>query len=176
MPPKLKVRDLNMCVGCGECNITCPAFQIHRLESSGPRGKLFYLALLNNGDLPNVSQEILDQCSEVFFNCTLCGNCEEACDSNISILEHLESERGSLIEKNYRPELKQLQKRIIKDKNLFGMDNEDRINFSNLSELIEQIPALDERIYPNRQKAKVVFFLGCLTSFRSEFLNFGYKL
>jgi len=171
MSHKLELKDLDKCVGCGECNIACPIFQIQRLESSGPRGKLYFLALRNNGDLSDISPEVLKQCSEVFFNCTLCGACIDVCDSKVSILEHLEAERGNLIKQDFRPELVHLQKRIVQAKNLYGLDNDDRTEFSNLSELIEQIPALQDKIYPNCQKAQVVFFLGCLTYFRSEFMK-----
>lgn len=59
------------CCFCGLCKIECPVFKVSQKEMVGPRGK----AILKKKELPD----------RVFYICTLCEACKEACPIKIKI-------------------------------------------------------------------------------------------
>ncbi len=70
------------CMRCGTCQSVCPVFSESLAEGDVTRGKL---ALLSN-----LSQKILTDAKGVrerLERCLLCGSCQTACPSGVSILE-----------------------------------------------------------------------------------------
>ena len=70
------------CMRCGTCQSVCPVFAESLAESDVTRGKL---ALLSN-----LSQKILTDAKGVrdrLERCLLCGSCQTACPSGVSILD-----------------------------------------------------------------------------------------
>src|SRR5690625_7835409 len=71
-----KARELiAKCVHCGFCNATCPTYQILGDELDGPRGRIYLMKQVFEGEKPTrITQEHLDRC-------LTCRACETTCRS-----------------------------------------------------------------------------------------------
>jgi glycolate oxidase iron-sulfur subunit len=68
---------LRNCVHCGFCNATCPTYQILGDELDGPRGRIYLIKqLLEGQDVTEKTQTHLDRC-------LTCRNCETTCPSGV---------------------------------------------------------------------------------------------
>ena len=85
-------RILRRCVHCGFCNATCPTYQLKNDELDGPRGRIYLIKQLLEGQADGeVAREHLDRC-------LTCRNCETTCPSGVEYnrlldigREHVES-------------------------------------------------------------------------------------
>jgi FAD/FMN-containing dehydrogenase/ferredoxin len=69
------------CAQCGYCVDICPQFQGDGWESSGPRGKWFFVkTVLNGGD------RFDNAMTDVFGACERCGKCDDVCQLDLPIL------------------------------------------------------------------------------------------
>ena len=70
-------RILRACVHCGFCNATCPTYQLLGDELDGPRGRIYQIKGLFEGEQPATSvQTHLDRC-------LTCLNCQTTCPSGV---------------------------------------------------------------------------------------------
>ncbi|NKC16959.1 MAG: glycolate oxidase subunit GlcF [Gammaproteobacteria bacterium] len=68
---------LRSCVHCGFCNATCPTYQLLGDELDGPRGRIYLIKQLLEGEAATtVTQLHLDRC-------LTCRNCETTCPSGV---------------------------------------------------------------------------------------------
>src|ERR1700682_255771 len=68
---------LRSCVHCGFCNATCPTYQILGNELDGPRGRIYLIQQLLEGEpVTGKTQLHLDRCLS-------CRNCETTCPSGV---------------------------------------------------------------------------------------------
>lgn len=68
---------LRNCVHCGFCNATCPTYQLLGDELDGPRGRIYLIKQVLEGNQPATStQRHLDRC-------LTCRACETACPSGV---------------------------------------------------------------------------------------------
>ncbi|MDB5993017.1 MAG: glycolate oxidase iron-sulfur subunit [Pseudomonas sp.] len=68
---------LRSCVHCGFCNATCPTYQLLGDELDGPRGRIYLIKQVLEGNLvTQKTQEHLDRCLS-------CRNCETTCPSGV---------------------------------------------------------------------------------------------
>jgi len=68
---------LRSCVHCGFCNATCPTYQILGDELDGPRGRIYLIKqVLEGNEVTTKTQEHLDRCLS-------CRNCETTCPSGV---------------------------------------------------------------------------------------------
>ncbi len=68
---------LRSCVHCGFCNATCPTYQLLGDELDGPRGRIYQIKLVLEGDAPTrITQRHLDRC-------LTCRACETTCPSGV---------------------------------------------------------------------------------------------
>ena len=68
---------LRSCVHCGFCNATCPTYQILGDELDGPRGRIYQIKQMLEGNAPGPSTLLhLDRC-------LTCMNCETTCPSGV---------------------------------------------------------------------------------------------
>ncbi len=68
---------LRRCVHCGFCNATCPTYQLQNDELDGPRGRIYLIKQLLEGQAEGkVAREHLDRC-------LTCRNCETTCPSGV---------------------------------------------------------------------------------------------
>jgi len=70
-------RILRSCVHCGFCNATCPTYQLLGDELDGPRGRIYLIKQVMEGQPVTVTtQQHLDRCLS-------CRNCETTCPSGV---------------------------------------------------------------------------------------------
>lgn len=66
---------LRACVHCGFCNATCPTYQVLGNELDGPRGRIYLIKQMLEGEpVGDTTQQHLDRC-------LTCRNCETTCPS-----------------------------------------------------------------------------------------------
>lgn len=68
---------LRACVHCGFCNATCPTYQLLGDERDGPRGRIYLLKqVLEGQDVSRATETHLDRCLS-------CRSCETTCPSGV---------------------------------------------------------------------------------------------
>jgi glycolate oxidase iron-sulfur subunit len=68
---------LRKCVHCGFCTATCPTYQVLGDELDGPRGRIYLIKQVLEGETPTRSTQLhLDRC-------LTCRNCESTCPSGV---------------------------------------------------------------------------------------------
>ncbi len=68
---------LRKCVHCGFCTATCPTYQLLGDELDGPRGRIYLMKQVLEGQTPTrKTQQHLDRC-------LTCRNCESTCPSGV---------------------------------------------------------------------------------------------
>lgn len=68
---------LRSCVHCGFCNATCPTYQLLGDELDGPRGRIYLIKEVLEGNTPTAATRLhLDRC-------LTCRNCETTCPSGV---------------------------------------------------------------------------------------------
>jgi glycolate oxidase iron-sulfur subunit len=68
---------LRKCVHCGFCTATCPTYQLLGDELDGPRGRIYLMKQVLEGQAPTrATQQHLDRC-------LTCRNCESTCPSGV---------------------------------------------------------------------------------------------
>ena len=70
-------RILGKCVHCGFCTATCPTYQLLGDELDGPRGRIYLIKQIAEGQTPTEKTRLhLDRC-------LTCRNCESTCPSGV---------------------------------------------------------------------------------------------
>ena len=68
---------LRKCVHCGFCTATCPTYQLLGDELDGPRGRIYLIKQVLEGEVPTRQTQLhLDRC-------LTCRNCETTCPSGV---------------------------------------------------------------------------------------------
>ena len=68
---------LRKCVHCGFCTATCPTYQLLGDELDGPRGRIYLMKAVLEGETPTRKTQMhLDRC-------LTCRNCESTCPSGV---------------------------------------------------------------------------------------------
>ncbi|MEW6253632.1 MAG: 4Fe-4S dicluster domain-containing protein, partial [Planctomycetota bacterium] len=68
---------LRNCVHCGFCTATCPTYQLLGDELDGPRGRIYQIKQVLEGEAPTRTTQLhLDRC-------LTCRNCETTCPSGV---------------------------------------------------------------------------------------------
>ena len=142
-------QKLFSCIQCGSCSASCPtAFAMDYT----PR-QLWQMVRLG------LTEEVLD--SHTFWLCTVCKSCQVRCPRSIQItdtmlaLKEYAHHQGA----DVPDALDRLEGTVTSHYNISGDDNVTRLIWSqNLAN-----PPLG--VDPPRQKAEVVYFVGCVSSF-----------
>ena len=88
---------LRKCVHCGFCTATCPTYQTLGDELDGPRGRIYLIKQVLEGQQPTrATQEHLDRC-------LTCRNCETTCPSGVQYGHLVDIGRKVVEEKVKRP-------------------------------------------------------------------------
>jgi len=83
---------LRKCVHCGFCTATCPTYQLLGDELDGPRGRIYLIKQVLEGEQPTrKTQQHLDRCLS-------CRNCESTCPSGVQY-GHLVDIGRSIVER-----------------------------------------------------------------------------
>jgi heterodisulfide reductase subunit D len=167
-PPHLD--DLYACLQCGFCKAVCPVYREKGWEGFTPRGKVYILKqlidkssmldkilgkkitdiLTGRGKIP------LDEVMKNIYTCTLCSRCETICHVEINFHEAWEEIRKWLVDNNLGPP----EAAVDMYKNI---ENKEYFN-----PFMEPLAKRDEWYrddYKLPEKADVVYFPGCMTSY-----------
>ena len=88
---------LRKCVHCGFCTATCPTYQLLGDELDGPRGRIYLIKQVLEGDTPTRKTQLhLDRC-------LTCRNCETTCPSGVQYGQLIDIGRKLVDEKVARP-------------------------------------------------------------------------
>lgn len=90
-------RVLRSCVHCGFCNATCPTYQLLGDELDGPRGRIYLMKQMLEGNAVSASTRLhLDRCLS-------CRNCETTCPSGVQYHKLLDFSRVAIEQGSPRP-------------------------------------------------------------------------
>ena len=88
---------LRSCVHCGFCTATCPTYQLLGDELDGPRGRIYLMKRVMEGEAPSRSTQLhLDRC-------LTCRNCESTCPSGVRYGRLVDIGRNLVEERVERP-------------------------------------------------------------------------
>jgi glycolate oxidase iron-sulfur subunit len=88
---------LRKCVHCGFCTATCPTYQLLGDELDGPRGRIYLIKQVLEGELPTRKTQLhLDRCLS-------CRNCETTCPSGVQYGHLIDIGRKLVDERVPRP-------------------------------------------------------------------------
>jgi heterodisulfide reductase subunit D len=166
----LSLKDLialDSCVKCSSCVEVCPVYaQTQKLEST--MGGLFanLKSFIRKAyGLPGMffgpakTKDVLREYSEHPYLCTLCGRCTAVCPAFIHTKDLRIAMRGFMVERGeYPPVVDRLAEMLKGVHNIIGEPNEDR------SMWVQALTEVPKDMF-QREKAKVVYFVGCVASY-----------
>jgi glycolate oxidase iron-sulfur subunit len=99
---------LRQCVHCGFCTATCPTYQLLGDELDGPRGRIYLMKLVLEGQTPTRQTQLhLDRC-------LTCRNCETTCPSGVRYGQLIDIGRKLVDEVVQRPARQRLLRWALK--------------------------------------------------------------
>lgn len=102
-------RILRSCVHCGFCLATCPTYQILGSELDSPRGRIYLMKQVLEGETPTARTQLhLDRC-------LTCRNCETTCPSGVEYGKLLDIGRQHVEQQVGRPALEQATRSLLKN-------------------------------------------------------------
>ena len=100
---------LRKCVHCGFCTATCPTYQLLGDELDGPRGRIYLIKQVLEGEKPTRSTQLhLDRC-------LTCRNCESTCPSGVQYGQLVEIGRRVVDAQVERPRGEQFARTLLKE-------------------------------------------------------------
>lgn len=155
---------LRKCVHCGFCNATCPTYQLLGDELDGPRGRIYQIKQVLEGQPASVTTlRHLDRC-------LTCRNCETTCPSGVEYGKLVEIGRHMVEQQVSRPLWDTLQRRtlaaVLPRKWLFNplLRAGQLLRFALPSRLASKIPARQPaQAWPGQAHASRAILLdGCV--------------
>ncbi len=84
---------LRQCIHCGMCLEACPTYQLTRLETESPRGRIHLMSALREGTIA------VDSAARIHLDrCLACRACEAVCPSGVPYGELIEATRATMEE------------------------------------------------------------------------------
>ena len=153
---------LRKCVHCGFCTATCPTYQLLGDELDGPRGRIYLMKQVLEGQAPTRKTQLhLDRC-------LTCRNCETTCPSGVDYGHLLDIGRKLVDAKVPRPPMEKALRWALKEgipSPLFGpaMAIGQLVRPLMPASLKAKVPAKqDAGKWPTRTHArKVLMLAGC---------------
>ena len=99
---------LRSCVHCGFCTATCPTYQLLGDELDGPRGRIYLMKQLLEG------QEVTAKTRGHLDRCLTCRSCETTCPSGVSYGRLIDIGRELVEERVQRPVLVRLKRTLLR--------------------------------------------------------------
>ncbi len=99
---------LRNCVHCGFCNATCPTYQLTGDELDGPRGRIYLIKQVLEGQAPTAKTRLhLDRC-------LTCRACETTCPSGVDYHLLLDTGRALTEQATRRPLPERMLRRMLR--------------------------------------------------------------
>ena len=154
---------LRKCVHCGFCTATCPTYQLLGDELDGPRGRIYLIKQVLEGEVPTRKTQLhLDRC-------LTCRNCETTCPSGVQYGHLIDIGRKLVDERVPRPVANKAVRWALKEglpSPLFGpaMAAGQAVRGLLPASLKNKVPARQSAgVRPTRQHARKVLMLeGCV--------------
>ena len=154
---------LRKCVHCGFCTATCPTYQLLGDELDGPRGRIYLIKQVLEGQTPTrKTQQHLDRC-------LTCRNCESTCPSGVDYGHLVDIGRKLVDERVARPAAEKALRWALKEglpSPLFApaMKLGQAVRGLLPAKLKNKVPAAqDAGVWPTRSHArKVLMLAGCV--------------
>ena len=154
---------LRKCVHCGFCTATCPTYQLLGDELDGPRGRIYLIKQVLEGQTPTrKTQQHLDRC-------LTCRNCESTCPSGVDYGHLVDIGRKLVDERVARPAAEKALRWALKEglpSPLFApaMKLGQAVRGALPAKLKNKVPAAqDAGVWPTRTHArKVLMLAGCV--------------
>ena len=100
---------LRKCVHCGFCTATCPTYQLLGDELDGPRGRIYLMKQMLEGQMPTRKTQLhLDRC-------LTCRNCETTCPSGVAYGQLIDIGRRLVDAKVPRPAGERAVRWVLKE-------------------------------------------------------------
>ena len=100
---------LRKCVHCGFCTATCPTYQLLGDELDGPRGRIYLIKQVLEGQAPTRKTQLhLDRC-------LTCRNCESTCPSGVQYGHLIDIGRKLVDERVERPVAEKALRWVLKE-------------------------------------------------------------
>ncbi len=99
---------LRTCVHCGFCNATCPTYQLSGNELEGPRGRIYLIKSVLEGEVEVTAKTVAH-----IDSCLGCLACETTCPSGVTYSHLLEEARPRLDEAFRRPPMQRLTRWLL---------------------------------------------------------------
>lgn len=100
---------LRKCVHCGFCTATCPTYQLLGDELDGPRGRIYLMKQVLEGQAPTRATQLhLDRC-------LTCRNCESTCPSGVQYGHLVDIGRKIVDQKVPRPAGERVVRWLLKE-------------------------------------------------------------
>ncbi len=163
---------LRKCVHCGFCTATCPTYQLLGDELDGPRGRIYLIKQVLEGETPTRKTQLhLDRC-------LTCRNCETTCPSGVQYGHLIDIGRKLVDERVERPMAEKAVRWALKEglpSPLFGpaMAVGQAVRGLLPATLKNKVPAKrDAGVTPTRSHARKVLMLeGCVQPAMSPNIN-----
>jgi heterodisulfide reductase subunit D len=161
--------EIDACVQCGICAEHCVTYQQHQDEHIVPGDLIsaygqklrqkygFFSSLIDRDPPAKIDQELF---AKQLYTCSLCGRCREVCPVKIDTRDIRISMREDAVRENFAPSAVNMAVEATKEeRNVLKYPNYDRIMWA---EFLDDVP---EEAYLNKDKAEIIYFVGCMTSF-----------
>ncbi len=99
---------IDQCVHCGFCLPTCPTYALWGEEMDSPRGRIYQMKLINEGQIPLSPQAV-----HHFDTCLGCMACMPACPSGVEYNKLIEATRAQIERNAPRSVAEKLYRRLI---------------------------------------------------------------
>ena len=154
--------DTLRCMRCGLCRGLCPLWGFVGWESGSPRGRMQIVKALIEGNLePN--EYVMDR----LYKCALCGYCLWRCPPGVRTTDVIKAARAHLVHLGIYPkEIDTIEENLKEQHNIYGLPAESRT---------EWVELMDISDIPIGEKADIVYFPGCLSSYSGRAMNIAYS-
>ncbi|MBW2126909.1 MAG: (Fe-S)-binding protein [Deltaproteobacteria bacterium] len=134
------------CSRCGFCQAVCPVYGATLRPALNARGKMLLLKEVMDGKI-----ELSDELIETLFQCTTCASCEVNCPSGVNVPEIIKQARKDMVNiGSCHPAFKGMNEVLQRHTNIYGEDEAEDFDRE------------------KKEKAEVVFFVGCVGLYRED--------
>lgn len=164
---------LRSCVHCGFCNATCPTYQLLGDERDGPRGRIYLIKQVLEGNNPTAETQLrLDRCLS-------CRACETTCPSGVQFGRLADIGRELIEQEVKRPWPQRLLRRLLLQtvpypKRIDALIKAGRLFTPLLPQALKhKVPTVSPAApWPNKHHArKMLVLAGCIQSVTSPSTN-----